>query len=104
MNCGEVLTARRLNLQVVFLVLCDRNLSLIEVKQGWKHVPAYGTHLYEGEYFASDHFLGVPVYTVRAAEELRAALHKAFSATGPSIIEAFVDGAIYQKLITRSFK
>lgn len=104
MNCGEVLTARRMNLQVVFLVLCDRNLSLIEVKQGWKNVPAYGTQLYEGEYFASDHFLGVPVHTARSSEELRSALHKALSATGPSIIEAFVDGTVYQKLITRSYK
>jgi thiamine pyrophosphate-dependent acetolactate synthase large subunit-like protein len=79
-------------------------LSLIEIKQNWKQVPKYGTQLYEGDYFAADKFLGVPVLTVHEEGEMKAALHKAFSASGPVIVEAFVDGTVYNKLVTRSYK
>ena len=104
MNCGELMTARRLGINVVVIVLCDRNLSLIEVKQGWKKVTQYGTNLYEGKYFAADRFLGVPVLTVHDENEMKASLQTAFSVAGPVIIEAFIDGAVYKNLITRSYK
>ena len=104
MNCGELLTARRLGINVVIIVLCDRSLSLIEVKQNWKNVPLYGTGLYEGEYFAAANFLGVPVLTVHDAGGMKSSLQKAFAASGPVIIEAFVDGSVYNNLITRSYK
>lgn len=58
MNCGELLTARRLGLNIVVVILCDRSLSLIDVKQKRKNVPQYGTDLYKGEYLGSDSFLG----------------------------------------------
>ena len=104
MNCGELMTARRLGLHVVFIVLCDRSLSLIEVKQSWKQVPLYGTELYEGDYFSADRFLGVPVLTAHDEAEMREALQTGFAAKGPVIIEAVVDGSVYEKLITRSYK
>jgi acetolactate synthase-1/2/3 large subunit len=104
MNCGELMTARRLGINVVIIVLCDRNLSLIEVKQNWRNVPQYGTNLYEGEYFAANTFLGVPVLTVHDEGEMKASLQTAFSADGPVIIEAVVDGTVYNNLITRSYK
>ena len=104
MNCGELMTARRLGLNVIVLVLCDRSLSLIEVKQNWKNVPLYGVDLYEGEYFGADTFLGVPVLKARDAGEMRSSLDKALAATGPVIIEAVVDGSVYNKLVTRSYK
>ena len=104
MNCGELLTARRLGINIVIIVLCDRSLSLIEVKQNWKNVPAYGTGLYEGEYFAADKFFGVPVLTVHDESEMKSSLKNAFCATGPVIIEAFIDGAGYNNLIARSYK
>lgn len=104
MNCGELMTARRLGINIVIIVLCDRNLSLIEVKQDWKNVVQYGTDLYEGDYFAADKFLGVPIFTVHDEIEMKASLEKALSASGPVIIEAEVDGSVYKKLITRSFK
>ena len=104
MNCGELMTARRLGLNVIVLVLCDRSLSLIEVKQNWKNVPLYGVDLYEGEYFGADTFLGVPVLKARDADEMRSSLDKALTAAGPVIIEAVVDGSVYNKLVTRSYK
>ncbi|MDR3591907.1 MAG: thiamine pyrophosphate-dependent enzyme [Negativicutes bacterium] len=104
MNCGELLTARRLGINVVIIVLCDRNLSLIEVKQDWKKVVQYGTDLYEGEYFAAEAFLGVPILKARDEGEMKQSLLKAFGTTGPVIIEAVVDGSVYKNLITRSYK
>ncbi|MDR3563116.1 MAG: thiamine pyrophosphate-binding protein [Negativicutes bacterium] len=104
MNCGELMTARRLGINVVVVVLCDRNLSLIEVKQNWKAVVPYGTDLYKGEYFGADQFLGVPIFKANDPGEMKAALQKAFSTQGPAIVEAYVDGAVYQNMITRSYK
>jgi acetolactate synthase-1/2/3 large subunit len=43
MMAGEMITARRLNLDVVFVVLVDRELSLIHVKQEHKRYEHYGT-------------------------------------------------------------
>lgn len=104
MNCGELMTARRLGINVVVIVLSDRNLSLIEVKQNWRQVPQYGTDLYQGDYFAADKFLGAPIFKVHDAGEMAAALPKAFSVAGPAIIEAVVDGSVYNNLVTRSYK
>ena len=101
---SSLMTARRLGLHVVIIVLCDRSLSLIEVKQNWKQVPLYGTGLYEGDYFSAGHFLGVPVLAAHDEAEMRESLQTAFAAKGPVIIEAVVDGSIYNKLITRSYK
>jgi len=104
MNCGELLTARRLGLNVVIVVLCDRSLSLIELKQTRKNVPVYGADLYEGEYFAADRFFGAPVLPARDAGEMKAALEKALAAAGPVIVEAAVDGSGYDNLVARSYK
>lgn len=104
MNCGELLTARRLGVNVIIVVLCDRNLSLIEVKQNWKKLAPYGTDLYQGEYFDADMFLGVPILKVQTRAEMRDALPKALSLSGPVIIEALVDGSIYQDVITKVYK
>lgn len=104
MNCGELVTARRLGLNIVIIVLCDRSLSLIEVKQNWKEVPLYGVDLYEGNYFEADMFLGVPVLKICDEKEMKTALQTAVSAAGPIIIEAVIDGSIYNNLVTRSHK
>jgi len=104
MNCGELMTARRLGINIVVIVMCDRNLSLIEVKQVWKDVVQYGTDLYQGEYFGADQFLGVPIFKAHDESEMKASLEKAFSVSGPAIIEALVDGSVYKNLITRSYK
>ena len=100
MMAGEMITARRLNLNVVFVVLADRELSLIHVKQEHKGREHYGTRLYNGDFFGSDYIFGVPVLAVRSADEMREALNKAFAANGPIIIEVFVDGTEYEWLIT----
>ena len=101
MNFGELMTARRLNLTVVFLVLNDNDLSLIDVKQQWKNYQKYEVDLYEGSMFGTDIFLGLPVYRVTKSEDLDETMRKAFAHKGPSVIEAQVDSTVYSKLIAR---
>jgi acetolactate synthase-1/2/3 large subunit len=104
MNCGELMVARRLGINVVIIVLVDNEYSLIKVKQGWKDVPYYATGVVEGNYFDADNFLGVPILTARDENEMKTSLQKAFGVNGPVIIEAVVDGSIYDNLIVRSYK
>ena len=104
MMAGEMITARRLNLNVVFVVLADRELSLIHVKQKRKGYKHYGTRLYDGDFFASDCIFGVPVSTAGNGNEMREALNRAFAASGPVIVEAVIDGAEYKELMAREYK
>ena len=104
MMAGEMITARRLNLNVVFVVLADRELSLIHVKQKRKGYKHYGTRLYDGDFFASDCIFGVPVSTARNDSEMLEALNRAFAAGGPVIVEAVIDGTEYKELIAREYK
>ena len=48
---GEMVTARRLGLNVVFVVPADNELSLISVKQMSKGFESYGIRLYNGDFF-----------------------------------------------------
>lgn len=104
MNCGELLMARRLGVHVVVIVFVDHDYSLIKVKQTRQQVVPYGTHVVQGEYFAADQFLGVPVLPARDKGEMKSSLQKALSMAGPVIIEAVVDGSIYQSLIAAAYK
>lgn len=104
MMAGEMITARRLNLNVVFVVLADRELSLIHVKQDHRGHEYYGTSLYDDGLFRSDFFFGVPVLTAKNANEMQQALMKAFDTDGPVIVEAVIDGTEYKELITGKYK
>ncbi len=104
MMAGEIVTARRQNLNVVFVVLADRRLSLIGVKQDWQNVPRYETALYTGEFLQADTVFGAPVLRAENAEQMESVLRKAFSMVGPVVVEAVVDGSEYETLITRQYK
>ncbi len=103
MMAGEMITARRLNSNVVFIVLADRELSLIHVKQEHKGQKHYGTRLYDGDFFGSDCIFGVPILTAGDGDGMREALKKGFSADGPVIVEACIDGTEYEELITKKY-
>ncbi|MCD4712932.1 MAG: thiamine pyrophosphate-binding protein [Clostridiales bacterium] len=104
MNCGELMVARRLGLNIVVVVLVDNEYSLIKVKQEWKTVDQYATTVLKGNYFDADIFLGVPVYQARDEKEMRNQLKDAITKEGPVIIEAFVDGSIYSDMIVKDHK
>ncbi|MFN7087421.1 MAG: thiamine pyrophosphate-binding protein [Burkholderiales bacterium] len=100
MTCGELAVAGRLGLVIPFIVLDDRWLSLIRVKQERRRFACYGTEVVRGDYAPPPaHYFGVPVTGVRSADELESALARALSADGPTVIEAVVDAAHYLETV-----
>jgi len=96
MTCGEVAVAKRLRLALPIVVLDDRWLALIKVKQIRRQFPFYGTALQEEEYREPPaHYFGVPAVGVRSAEALEAAVTAGLAADGPTVIEAVVDSEHY---------
>ncbi|MEE2760321.1 MAG: thiamine pyrophosphate-dependent enzyme, partial [Pseudomonadota bacterium] len=100
MTCGELAAARRLRLQIPVVVLDDNWLSLMQVKQRQRQYPDFGTHLGPGDRATPPaHYFGVPAFGAVTPDELRTALAKAFDTSGPTVIEAIVDGSHYQDTV-----
>jgi len=100
MTCGEVAVARREGLAIPIVVLDDRWLSLIKVKQEQRGLARYGIEVSPGDYLPPPaHYFGVPAVGVDSAAALERELRKAFAANGPTIIEALVDAAHYAQTV-----
>ncbi|MBV8536877.1 MAG: thiamine pyrophosphate-binding protein, partial [Alphaproteobacteria bacterium] len=100
MTCGEVAVAKRYGLALPIVVLDDRWLALIKVKQQRRNLALYGTELQEEPYAAPPaHYFGVPAVGARTPDELAAALKKALAASGPTVIEAVVDASHYTETV-----
>jgi acetolactate synthase I/II/III large subunit len=96
MTCGEVATAKRLGIALPIVVLDDRWLALIKVKQIRRQFPLYGTELQAEDYREPPaHYFGVPAVGVRSVDALEAAVKTALAAKGPTVIEAVVDSDHY---------
>jgi acetolactate synthase I/II/III large subunit len=105
MMAGEMATARQLELNVVFVVVVDNSLSLIRMKQQKKkYQNEYGTSLSADQNKSSNHYFGVPVYKVTDFESYQKTLADAFTAKGPVIVEAVVDGDEYDELLLQPNK
>jgi acetolactate synthase-1/2/3 large subunit len=100
MTAGELATAGRLNLKIIFVVICDNSLSLINIKQTKKGYNShYGTDLNRLPDEPTNHYFGVPVIRVNDSISYQNALKEAFAAEGPIVIEAVIDPAEYKKLV-----
>ena len=99
MTVGEINTAVRLRLPIVFVVLRDSALSLIKVKQMRKHLPHHGIQLFNSHYRSSDNFFGARVIPVHHEEAFREAFKEGLAGDEPFIIEAVVDPSEYEVLI-----
>lgn len=100
MTCGELATAKRNGLTLPVVVLDDRWLGLIRVKQERRQLSIYGTALQDEEYRdPPEHYFGVPAVGARDGEALRAALTAALQAQGPTVIEAVVDSDHYSDTV-----
>ena len=104
MMAGEMATARRIGLPIVFVLLDDRSLDLIRLKQDKKKMPRYGTDLLDRDYPHADSVFGVPVIRAENASDYRDALAEAFKSDGPVIVEASIDASEYDELILRKHK
>jgi len=100
MTCGELATAERQGLTLPVVVLNDRWLSLISVKQTRRQFGLYGTELLPAQYAEPPaHYFGVPAVGVESADALAEALRGALAADGPRVIEAKVDPAHYLETV-----
>jgi acetolactate synthase-1/2/3 large subunit len=96
MTCGEVAVAKRLGITLPVVVLDDKWLALIKIKQIRRQFPLYGTELQTEDYTDPPaHYFGVPAVGVRTAAALEAAVTEALSEKGPTVIEAVVDSEHY---------
>jgi acetolactate synthase I/II/III large subunit len=101
MNAGEMMTARRYGLKIIVVVLSDRELNLIRIKESWKNIKPYGTTLYSGSLFGSDTFMGAEVIQASDRKGMQKAASRALLSDRSVIIEAAVDPAVYSDLIVK---
>lgn len=97
MQAGEMATAARLGRPVLFVVLQDGSLSLIEAKQRRRGFRVAGVTL--GTRRPPEHYFGVPCLWARSEAEFRVALQRARRSRGPMIIKAEVDGSRYGEIL-----
>jgi acetolactate synthase I/II/III large subunit len=101
MSAGEMMTARRYKLNIKVVVISDRELNLIKVKQSWKKLNSYATTIVDGEMFGADMFLGVKVFHATDSASMKEAIESAMLIDEPVIINAIVPGDDYSRLIVR---
>jgi len=101
MMAGEIVTALRYNLPVIFVVFSDGELNLIKLKQSWKNLPPEGTIIYKDDLFRSDTFLGVRVLRANNEESMTSAVNEALRAGEPLIINAVIDPEDYNFLVVK---
>jgi acetolactate synthase-1/2/3 large subunit len=99
MMVGEINTAVRLRLPVVFVVFRDNFLSLIRVKQRRKEYHQDGVELFSSNYRSSEYFFGAKVMVTREEEEFREAFKAGLEGNEPLVIEAVVDPTEYDVII-----
>jgi acetolactate synthase I/II/III large subunit len=99
MMVGEIATAVRLRLPVVFVLLRDRVLSLIRVKQTRKHYHHDGVDLLGADYRPADTLFGARVEVARTEEEFRDAFKRGLEGGEPCVLEAVVDPAEYDVVL-----
>lgn len=96
MTCGELATAKRQRLNLPVVVLDDRWLGLIRVKQLRRQYGIYGTELQTEAYRDPPaHYFGVPAQAARTPDELTTAVTEALARSGPTVIEAVVNSDHY---------
>jgi acetolactate synthase I/II/III large subunit len=100
MTCGELATAARAGIALPVVVLDDRWLGLIKIKQSQRQFGEYGIELLPQEYGAPPaHYFGVPVVGVRDVDSLRDAVANALASNGPTVIEAVVNSDHYMETV-----
>jgi acetolactate synthase-1/2/3 large subunit len=99
MMVGEINTAVRLGLGVIFVLLRDRYLSLIKVKQGRKGYHQDGVQLFGPNYVSSNNFFGAKVIVAENKEAFREAFKAGLQGGSPLVIEAVVDPSEYDTIV-----
>jgi acetolactate synthase I/II/III large subunit len=99
MCAGELATAARERLRIIVIVFSDASLSLIEIKQQSRGLPAAGVALGAVDWVALARGCGVDGAAARSEAELDAALQRAADSAGPFLIEAKIDRSNYGAML-----
>jgi acetolactate synthase-1/2/3 large subunit len=100
MCLAELATAARERLKVIVLLFADKTLSLIDIKQQHRQLPARGVHLGRLSWPSIAEGLGAAAFVARTPGELESALARALDVDGPALVEATVDPGSYARVLT----
>jgi acetolactate synthase I/II/III large subunit len=95
MCIGELLTARQQNVRVVTVVFNDGSISLIDIKQQARKLPAEGVRWERPDYARVADGFGLQAWRARDEGEYREAIARALAADGPTLVDVHVDPAGY---------
>src|SRR6185503_5690140 len=101
MCLGELLTAARERLKVLTIVFADDSLSLIEIKQAARQLPAAGVAIAPIDWVAVATGFGVRGFSAATEAELAAAIDAASAVDGPSLVATRVDRSHYGELMKK---
>jgi acetolactate synthase-1/2/3 large subunit len=99
MCAGELLTAAREKLPVMTIVLNDASLSLIEIKQQARRLPAKGVALGTVRWAALAESMGAAGFEASTDDELAQAIDRASACDGPSLIDVRIDRSGYGEML-----
>ena len=95
MCAGELVTAVRERLRILTVVFNDASLSLIEIKQQARRLPAAGVALGAIDWRALAGSVGMAAWTADDEASLDRAIDAALSQPGPALIDARIDRSNY---------
>jgi len=95
MCAGELLTAAREGLPVTTIVFNDASLSLIEIKQQARALPAAGVALGDVDWAKMAESVGVAAWSAADEPSLERAIAAAQARGGPALIDARIDRSNY---------
>ncbi|MGA2989602.1 MAG: thiamine pyrophosphate-binding protein [Candidatus Korobacteraceae bacterium] len=96
MYMGELETARRLNLPLIIVVLCDQALSLIAIKQEQLGLPYNGVHFDNPDIAKVADAFGAEGRVCTKVAEVEAAISSAYKSCKLTVIQAMVDSGPYR--------
>lgn len=97
MRLPDLLTGKRHNLPIVYVVFADDAHSLISVKQAMKGLKQYGVDFPRPDYIALAKGFGMDGVTVETVAQYKQALKNALTNQRSVLIEARIDPSGYQK-------
>jgi acetolactate synthase-1/2/3 large subunit len=100
MCAGELLTAARERLRIIIVVFNDASLSLIEIKQQARHLPAAGVALGAVRWVRLADSFGIAGFEASTETELARAIGQAVLCDGPSLIDARIDPSNYGRMFS----
>lgn len=91
MNVAELETAKRLNLDLVVIILNDNGFGMIQWKQAGMNLPQFGLSFENPDFVTLAKSFGATGYRITKANDLKSTLQTALQSEGIHIIECPID-------------